>query len=810
MKAKSSSIFTKALFVFVLLFSLAAFPQSAYAQTLCVAPVGAGGCHQTIQEAIDAANAGDIINIEAGTYFLASTVNLNKAGLTLQGVGVPLIQVSGTGYRFLITAEGVKIDGVRIEKTDKTGVQNIIGIQASNTSITNNEIYGQFVIGDGEVSRAMEMSGGISGLVVNGNTIHHLRQPAYINTPVLGTISNNYVYGTKGWVIAGGGVTFIGNTWGTGTDVNVYDIAVINGVIPGYYPDIVAMSNANNGAVIEDQRVSPAVLSTVYVDAATSYSTDLGGLYHPYSSITPAIARVIPGGTIHVAAGTYIENIVVNKSVNISGAGQENTIVMPAVTNANPCTGSSLCGGTASNVFLVQAHNVIIHDLTVNGDNPALTSNIVRDGADLDARNGIIKDTNVAYNGLEVYNTTVRNIYLRGIYSTGGTFNFHDNNVTNVQGDAYSIAMFAWYGPGVMANNTVTNANDAIAANWSHGIQFLNNTISNSGTGVHTDNSGTGTAADLIQGNSISDCKADGYGIFVFVPYVAPTVNGNTISNCTVGLSAWGQANPVTTQFTNNTVTGPATAPGSVGVYITTDQIGYGYNDVSVNFTGNHITGFETGIYLTADEQTWSPGWTPKTITAAFSNNNISGNLAGLDIGGTGNYIASATNNWWGSASGPGPVGSGTGNTIAEGVPYTPWLCYGTDLSTDPGFQPLLTTDCTTFTGFSQPIDMNAINIAKAGQTIPVKWRLTDASGMPISDPAYFGGLMISNVSCESTSGPTDAIETYSGSSGLQYLGDGYWQFNWKTPKTYANSCRKMHIQFQGGLNSPEVMFQFK
>jgi len=33
--------------------------------------------------------------------------------------------------------------------------------------------------------------------------------------------------------------------------------------------------------------------------------------------------------------------------------------------------------------------------------------------------------------------------------------------------------------------------------------------------------------------------------------------------------------------------------------------------------------------------------------------------------------------------------------------------------------------------------------------------------------------------------GPPDAIETCSESSGLQYLGDGYWQFTWKRPRPY-------------------------
>ena len=87
--------------------------------------------------------------------------------------------------------------------------------------------------------------------------------------------------------------------------------------------------------------------------------------------------------------------------------------------------------------MLVQADDVTIHGFTVDGDNPALTSAYNLGGANVDARNGIIKNTDATYNNLEVYNVTVKNIYLRGIYSTGGSFNFHDNTVTNVQGDGY-------------------------------------------------------------------------------------------------------------------------------------------------------------------------------------------------------------------------------------------------------------------------------------------------------------------------------------------------------------------------------------
>jgi hypothetical protein len=1015
--------------------------------------------YPTIQAAVDAASNNDTINVAAGTYIVSSQINFNKTNLTLSGAGSAstIVQVSGTGYRFYITASGVTIDGFGIQKTDKVGLQNIIYIGANNISITNNEISGQFVIGEGDTSRAMEFAGGLSGLNISGNTIHNLRQPGYINGVTTGTISNNYVYLTKGWVIQQGDMTFTNNTWGTGANSNVYDIAILSLVSPIYYTDLPALSAANNGAFIEDQRTSPATLSIVYVDGSVVASGDgtasspkktiaegitrvtAGGTVHvavgtyteqltitkdlhligagiglsiiaapatlpisdlatsaivlisgsgvdaeltgftvtgpgpsgcgsiragiyvydgananihdnriqdirdnPFSGCQNGVAIVVgrqawsttgtatitnnvivgyqkggivvdntgssatitnntvtgagttsvtaqngiqisrgatanlsfnnvtgnsfhlvgstwdwgaagillyqsgavsmmgwnnvggndnnlyiqgptgaitfgffdafgpssapagsgydvvnystqslslpfyvifagaannfeiedriwhgvdesglglvtwvagnlyvtpssgtiqraidiatPGNTINIAAGTYIENVIVNKSVTLAGVGA-GTIVQPAVSNP-VCTPGSLCGGAASNVFLVQANNVIIHDLTVDGDNPALTGGFDKGGANIDARNGIIKNTDATYNNLEVYNVTVKNIYLRGIYSTGGSFNFHHNTVTNVQAEGASIAMFAWGGPGIMANNTVSNANDAISANHSNGIQFLNNIVTLSGSGIHTDNSGdAGGVADLIQGNNV-DCtgKPGAYGIWVFVPYIAPTVNNNIVTNCSVGLSAWGQGAAVTTQFTNNTVTGDLSHE-SVGAYITTDLISWGYSDVSVNFSGNVFTNFETGVYLTADQQTWNTyPFTAQTINATFHLNQISGNTKGADKGTTGTYVANFENNWWGAASGPGPVGPGTGDTVAAGFTYTPW-CVNEACSGNPPPMP------SSFYGYIHIYDGAPSAGDKIDAYLPGVSGIA-ASGTIVTDPGGLGYLI--------------------------------------------------------------------
>jgi len=123
---------------------------------------------------------------------------------------------------------------------------------------------------------------------------------------------------------------------------------------------------------------------------------------------------------------------------------------------------------------------------------------------------------------------------------------------------------------------------------------------------------------------------------------------------------------------------------------------------------------------------------------------------------------------------------------------------------------------CTTFTvtyqfvGFVEPIANDLTNIAKAGQSVPAKWRLTDANGLPIEDSTSFAGFYSHPIDCE-TGTPNDAVEEYAaGNSGLQYKGDGNWQYNWKTPKAYWGTCHAMYIEFDSGAVSPIATFQFK
>ena len=116
------------------------------------------------------------------------------------------------------------------------------------------------------------------------------------------------------------------------------------------------------------------------------------------------------------------------------------------------------------------------------------------------------------------------------------------------------------------------------------------------------------------------------------------------------------------------------------------------------------------------------------------------------------------------------------------------------------------------FSGFFAPIDRGVLNQANAGRTIPIKWHLADLAGNPIDDPDSFVSVTSTISDCAAPTG-TYEIEEYAGSSGLQYLGDGNWQFNWKTPKSYAGQCRIMRLNLmdQEGITSTRTaQFQFK
>ncbi len=452
------------------------------------------------------------------------------------------------------------------------------------------------------------------------------------------------------------------------------------------------------------------------------------GLVCAVKTIQKGVDLVDTGGTVTVAAGIYTENVVVNKASEISGAGAATTIIYPAVSN--PACAGSLCG---SNIFLVQASDVAIRGFTLDGDNPVIVSGIVVGGADIDARNGVVEDFSLGvFDNLEVAETIIQNIYFRGIYaSSGGTgFDIHDNLVQNVRGDtAQGNAIMNWAGSGMIQDNTIIDASDGIVSNHSSGTQYLHNTVRNTPVGIHSDNNGSyGGIGDVIHGNVIEDCSTNGYGLWVFASRLNNSVDGNTITNCSVGMAMAGQYAAVTTAFTNNVLDGENLS-GATGIYETTSIWGYGSGNVSASFTNNVVTNYETATNFETD-----PTY---TLSATFLHNSITNYTDGVVATGTGTYSVDGTCNWWG-----GRAGMTTSDPLETGMTFAPWLVYGTDGSTDAGFQ-LPTSFTVTPPGDVSAAENdfttldNAIACAVDGQTIDINGPYTWASSNPLANTAY-------------------------------------------------------------------------
>jgi hypothetical protein len=104
------------------------------------------------------------------------------------------------------------------------------------------------------------------------------------------------------------------------------------------------------------------------------------------------------------------------------------------------------------------------------------------------------------------------------------------------------------------------------------------------------------------------------------------------------------------------------------------------------------------------------------------------------------------------------------------------------------------------FTGFSQPVENNGVlNAAKAGRVIPLKWRIVDAANRPVLTLSS-AGIATQSLDCPGGTPTADIPQSTAGASGLQNLGNGYYQLNWSVPKAYAGSCKTMVLDIGDGV----------
>ena len=142
-----------------------------------------------------------------------------------------------------------------------------------------------------------------------------------------------------------------------------------------------------------------------------------------------------------------------------------------------------------------------------------------------------------------------------------------------------------------------------------------------------------------------------------------------------------------------------------------------------------------------------------------FRGNDIQGNNYGIDIGGrkypcSGNVVnynnivgnsvygvynspynrrLDATNNWWGDASGPGPVGPGSGDNVSDNVAYEPWLGAPLEL---PGHHETLGAGTHTVDASAEADTRVTLNLTGDTEIYVVRYESQPFPGEPFPDEA--------------------------------------------------------------------------
>lgn len=351
--------------------------------------------------------------------------------------------------------------------------------------------------------------------------------------------------------------------------------------------------------------------------------------------------------------------------------------------------------------------------------------------------------------------------------------------------------------------STVSLAPPALASGWHNGNVTATITATDAGSGVeHIDYSTTGSqvsagskAGDQAtvtisnEGNTtLSYFATDNAGNVETPPHSAtvridrtapeitgnqtPTANANgwnntdvTVTfNCTDALSGVQSCTPeqtvISSEGANQSVTGEAVDNADNHASITVADINIDKTPPKAEVTG------------VVDGAVYTFGSVP--VAGCNTSDALSGvavNAVVAVTGGTSNNVGTFLVSCDGARDVAGNAGSATASYV---VRYT-------------------------FNGFAAPVDNPpVINAIKAGQTVPVKFGLGGDHGLDVLQ----GGAPVSvRINC--TAGTVDDVEeivTTPGASLFTYDSlTGLYQYNWKTEKSWAGTCRRLLVKLDDG-----------
>jgi len=620
---------------------------------ITLAPLGSGGISEAI--ALTAPVTGLIFqnNVIDGTGASGSQVN----GVNLS-VEADITATITRNYVANVLTSGITTGGVGTasKSTNVQITQNVVknaGYAISGYLGGSSRIESNVVLGG--ASAIAGIAGQFDGLNIKNNTISGFTSAGQVALAVMG----HAYYPSRTY----GNVYVQGNTFSNNSSQMLFA------------PDLTVRLTELGTA----QLINPAVLASILglntLDRATYITTSGGGLRSEdvgiglpavpvRASIQAAITAASSGDTIHVAAGTYDESMDITKPLTILGQGQTTTFIDRSA-NAS--------AGTVVSIHNLSG-NVKVDGFTIK-TGPA--SSVASNGISISALTGpgTITISNNTIWGVQSATATAKDNFcvIAGYFTATTPKLVFDHNTVHGGSGGNPILIEKWMGPTEITNNILDNGikdygnSDVIFMmnySGSHNTQkqlISHNTI-DMGWGTIYDSSHRGTGISVVG----SFTPPGGLGGFTDVQITNNQISNVKAARRGIGLTNLGatasNGDIVNAIISGNTITGAA---GDVTASMGINTYGLVTN---ATITGNTITGVDFSFKERLN------GAIIATGTQLNCNNFISGGSASGVVTERTSGTLNARSNWWGDASGPGPVGSGSGTKVSANVDYTSWL----------------------------------------------------------------------------------------------------------------------------------------
>jgi len=511
--------------------------------------------------------------------------------------------------------------------------------------------------------------------------------------------ANTLITGVNTGVGSGWGATFLGYVDSVvvafGADVESANFEPNPACTTVCYADTVNGNNANGGASANDAK----------------------------KTIQAAVTQVTAGGQVYVAAGTYVEDVTINKAVTVTGAGPATTIIDPVNyvgISADNVTiediaisagthgarlsksGSPLANTTFDNVHfknntsrgidivnLLHVTNLRVLNCLFEG-NPTgirMPSNATADGITIDNttfQNQTGSGFNQANDGSTgwVKNLTVTDSTFINLGTTSGHAGVYAEEFSNVliegstfTGNRYGINLFDAYSVASSVTTNVIIRDNTFTDHKATAIAFRTTTSDpNAQLVLIENNTFTQNVSNYVAGSfaavAVTTHGTNANGAVDVVDNTITLSGALPVGTTTAhGIYVQGGMDDVRVEGNDVDGGGIANNGGAIpptGVYIQSFSM---KANAVVLVTKNELINFNNGVSV----HSGSAFGGVKSPDFDVTRNDLSGNSGfGIQSGPT--MVSDGTCNWWGDASGPSGQGIGSGTAVSTHVDFSTWL----------------------------------------------------------------------------------------------------------------------------------------